>query len=50
MVDMRERSRRQARDILKSYFPKIISPTVDEQLREKFNILLPREIMRPGGY
>jgi trimethylamine--corrinoid protein Co-methyltransferase len=49
-LDMRERSRQQARDILKSYFPNIILTKVDEHLREKFNILLPREIMRSGGY
>jgi trimethylamine--corrinoid protein Co-methyltransferase len=49
-LDMRERSRRQARATLKNYFPEIISATVDEQLREKLNILLPRKIMRSGGY
>jgi trimethylamine--corrinoid protein Co-methyltransferase len=49
-LDMRERSRQQARDILKNYFPKSISETIDEQLREEFNILLPKEIMRSGGY
>ena len=49
-LDMRERARRQARATLKSYFPEIIPPSVDAQLRENFNILLPREIMRAGGY
>jgi trimethylamine--corrinoid protein Co-methyltransferase len=49
-LDMRERARWQARITLKSYFPEIIPAAVDAQLRERFNILLPQEIMRPGGY
>ena len=49
-LDMRERSRRKARTTLNSHFPEIIPAVVDEQIREKFNILLPRKIMQPGGY
>lgn len=49
-LDMRERARRQARATLKSYFPEIIPTAVDAQLRERFNILLPKDIMSPGGY
>ena len=49
-LDMRERARRQARDILKTSFPEIIPETIDRQLRAEFNILLPPEVMRSGGY
>ncbi|HEX9925951.1 MAG TPA: trimethylamine methyltransferase family protein [Anaerolineae bacterium] len=49
-LDMRERARRQAREMLKTFFPDIIPDAVDRSLRDEFNILLPREIMRPGGY
>ncbi|HEX6387588.1 MAG TPA: trimethylamine methyltransferase family protein [Anaerolineae bacterium] len=47
-LDMREAARRKARAILKRSFPQIISENVDRQLRAEFNILLPREVMRPG--
>ena len=49
-LDMRERARRQARETLKTFFPDIIPDEVDRRLRDEFNILLPREVMRPGGY
>lgn len=49
-LDMRERARQQARVILRDHFPKIIPEMIDEQLREAFNIRLPRESMHPGGY
>jgi trimethylamine--corrinoid protein Co-methyltransferase len=49
-LDMRERARRQARHTLETFFPKIVPAEIDQQLRDKFNILLPREFMLPGGY
>jgi trimethylamine--corrinoid protein Co-methyltransferase len=49
-LDMRERARRQARDILTTSFPTVIPAEVDAQLRREFNILLPREVMAAGGY
>ncbi len=48
-LDMRERARRRARDILQSHFPEIIPPEVDRRLRAEFNILLPREAMTAPG-
>ncbi len=51
-LDMRERARRQAREILRTSYPAVIPEAVDEQLRREFNILLPRDVMRaekPGG-
>ncbi len=49
-LDMRQRARKQARTVLESQFPEIIPAEVDEQLRQAFNIMLPRGAMKPGGY
>jgi trimethylamine--corrinoid protein Co-methyltransferase len=49
-LDMRERARRRAREILQASFPEIVPEEVDNRLRSEFNILLPRETMRAGGY
>lgn len=49
-LDMREKARRQARERLKTFFPQIVPAEIDQQLRNEFNILLPREMMLPGGY
>jgi trimethylamine--corrinoid protein Co-methyltransferase len=48
-LDIRERARRQAREILQRSFPEIIPQAVDQRLRAEFNILLPREVMRAGN-
>jgi hypothetical protein len=47
---MRERARRQAREILLSQFQEIVPEEIDKQIRQEFNIWLPREVMQPGGY
>lgn len=49
-IDMRERARRQAREILLSQFQEIVPEEIDKQIRQEFNIWLPREVMQPGGY
>jgi trimethylamine--corrinoid protein Co-methyltransferase len=49
-LDMREHARRQARETLTSFFPKVIPAQLDRQIREEFNILLPRQTMQAGGY
>ncbi len=49
-LDMRERARQQAQQTLKSFFPEIVPEEVDRRLRNEFNILLPPQVMRPGGY
>jgi trimethylamine--corrinoid protein Co-methyltransferase len=49
-LDMRERARRLAHNTLQSYFPDIVPEAVDSQIRQEFNILLPRPVMQPGGY
>ena len=49
-LDMRERARRRAKDILSTHFPETVPAELDQQLRAQFNILLPREVMQAGGY
>ena len=44
-LDMRERARVQAREVLRTHYPELIAPEVDEEIREAFNILLAREVM-----
>lgn len=45
--DMRDRARRVARDILAAHYPRHISETIDADLRNRFDICLPLERMRP---
>jgi trimethylamine--corrinoid protein Co-methyltransferase len=45
-LDMRERARRRARELLASEWPAHLTPEVDEQIRAAFDIRLPREAMR----
>ncbi len=47
-LDMRERARIKARNILRTDFPKILSPEVDDQLRSEFKILLSKSQMLPA--
>ncbi len=47
--DMRDRARKRARALLAAAAANHISPEVDEQLRQAFNIRLPRNVMKRGG-
>jgi trimethylamine--corrinoid protein Co-methyltransferase len=49
-LDMRERARQKAREVLKSSFPQMVPEELDQRLRSEFNILLPRKVMTAGGY
>ncbi len=49
-LDMRQRARLKAREVLRTNFPAIVSDEIDRQLRREFNILLPRQVMMAGGY
>jgi trimethylamine--corrinoid protein Co-methyltransferase len=49
-LDMRERARRQAREILLNQFQEIVPEEIDDQIRREFNIYLPREVMQPRGH
>jgi trimethylamine--corrinoid protein Co-methyltransferase len=42
--DMRERARSRAREILETHEPTRLDPTVDQAIRERFEILLPAEL------
>jgi trimethylamine---corrinoid protein Co-methyltransferase len=44
-----ERASRKLQSILASHYPTHISESVDDAIREKLPIRLPREAMRPGG-
>jgi trimethylamine--corrinoid protein Co-methyltransferase len=46
-LDMRERARRRARELLASQWPTHLAPDVDKQIRAEFDIRLPPEQMRP---
>jgi len=47
--DIREKARKKAREILSAHYPTYIDPAVDTAIRERFDIRLPREIMRLGN-
>ncbi len=49
-LDMREKARRQAQETLQTAFTEIVPDAVDRRLRAEFDIHLPRDVMRPGGY
>jgi trimethylamine--corrinoid protein Co-methyltransferase len=49
-LDLRERARRKAREVLRTSFPPIFPSELDQRLREAFEIRLPRGVMRAGGY
>ncbi len=49
-LDMRSRARRKVQQTLRSFFPQVLSADLDQRIRDQFNILLPREVMLPGGY
>ena len=46
--DMRERARERTREILKQHYPSHIPAAVDEAIRKRYNIVLPRENMSPS--
>ncbi len=48
-TDIRERARDRARDILASHYPQHIDPALDARIRERFNVLLPRDYTQPGS-
>jgi trimethylamine--corrinoid protein Co-methyltransferase len=47
--DIRELAGERVRAILSSHYPENIDPAVDVKIRERFPILLPPEIMKPGN-
>ena len=46
-LDMRDRARQRARELLRTHWPTHLPEAVDAQIRSEFDIRLPRERMRP---
>jgi trimethylamine--corrinoid protein Co-methyltransferase len=47
-TDIRERAAEKARAILAAHYPEYIDAAVDQEIRRRYPILLPREAMAPG--
>ncbi len=47
-TDIWTRANVRTRETLKKHYPAHIDPAIDAQIRDKFNILLPRRAMKPG--
>ncbi len=48
-ADILEAARARVREILSSHYPTYIDPASDAKIRERFDITLPEEAMRPGN-
>ncbi len=48
-TDIWTRAKARTREILSTHYPTYIEPAIDDKIRANFNILLPREAMRPGN-
>jgi trimethylamine--corrinoid protein Co-methyltransferase len=46
--DLVERATARKREILSTHYPEFVSKDVDEKIRAKLDIKLPRERMQPG--
>jgi len=47
--DIRELAGERVKSILSSHYPEYIDPAIDAKIRERFPILLPQEVMKPGN-
>ncbi len=48
-TDVRQRARERVRQTLATHYPTHLDPALDDKIRANFNILLPREAMKPGS-
>jgi trimethylamine--corrinoid protein Co-methyltransferase len=48
-LDIRGQAGMRVQEILSSHYPKYISPDIDDKIRERFKIEVPREFMQPGN-
>jgi trimethylamine--corrinoid protein Co-methyltransferase len=48
-ADILEAARARVREILSTHHPSYIDPATDAKIRERFNVYLPEEAMRPGN-
>jgi trimethylamine--corrinoid protein Co-methyltransferase len=44
--DVVDRAVEKTRDILRKHYPRHVSEAVDDEIRERFRVMLPREAMR----
>lgn len=49
-LDIRTVAKARAREILTNHWPQVIPEAVDDAIRARFDILLPREAMKAGGW
>lgn len=47
--DIVDAAKTRVREILSTHYPDHIDPAMDRKIRERFNILLPEDVMRPGN-
>ena len=47
--DIREAARDHARKVLAEHWPEVIPADLDDEIRRRFEILLPRQAMRPAA-
>ena len=48
-LDIRARARSRVEEVLSTHYPTYIDPAVDAKIRDKFDIKLPAEAMKPGN-
>ncbi|MFP6729199.1 MAG: trimethylamine methyltransferase family protein [Alphaproteobacteria bacterium] len=48
-TDILQRARLKVKDILGSHYPSYLDPVIDAEIREKFDVFLPLEEMRPSA-
>ncbi|MFP6740234.1 MAG: trimethylamine methyltransferase family protein [Alphaproteobacteria bacterium] len=48
-TDIRQRARAKVQEVLASHYPSHIDEAMDDRIREKFDVKLPRKEMRPGN-
>ena len=48
-TDIVDRAMQKTREILQKHYPKHVSPEVDEAIRARFKVMLPREAMQAGA-
>lgn len=49
-LDIRTVAKAKAREVLTNHWPEVIPEAIDDEIRARFDILLPREAMREGGW
>jgi trimethylamine--corrinoid protein Co-methyltransferase len=48
-LDIRARARTRVQEVLSTHYPSYIDPAVDAKIRDKFDIKIPVEAMKPGN-